>query len=189
MLLFALSRWPGLMPPNFSAAYAIAFCAGVFFPQKMAWWLPMGALLASDLLINIFAYDEAPIGWYMIPNYLGFIAIIFLGRQFSKRSSWVSLLPGGILSALLFYVITNTAAWLQLPYPKTLLGWIQALTTGLPGYPPTWTFLRNTLLSGGLFTGLFVLSMKLSETGKEAESKEESEEPEAESSESEEAKA
>jgi len=31
-----------------------------------------------------------------------------------------------------------------------------SLTTGLPGLPPTWEFFRNTLLSGGLFTALFV---------------------------------
>ena len=29
MFLFALSRWPGLMPDNFSAAYALAFCAAL----------------------------------------------------------------------------------------------------------------------------------------------------------------
>ena len=26
-------------------------------------------------------------------------------------------------------------------------GWVQALTTGLPGFPPTWVFLRNSLVS------------------------------------------
>jgi len=31
----------------------------------------------------------------------------------------------------------------------------------LPGYPPTWEFFRNSLLSGGLFTALFVASEKL----------------------------
>jgi hypothetical protein len=63
---------------------------------------------------------------------------------------------------MLFYFITNTASWLNDPaYGKTLAGWIQALTTGLPNYPSTWEFFRNTLLSGGLFTGLFVAAMKL----------------------------
>jgi hypothetical protein len=37
---------------------------------------------------------------------------------------------------------------------------LQALTTGTPNYPSTWEFFRNTLLSGGLFTGLFVAAMK-----------------------------
>ena len=48
-------------------------------------------------------------------------------------------------------------------------GLIQALTTGLPGYPPTWMFFKNTLLSGGLFTGLFCGAMKLSESAQEKE--------------------
>ena len=46
-------------------------------------------------------------------------------------------------------------------YEKTLAGWLRALTTGMPGYPPTWEFFRGTLLSGGLFSGLFVGAMKL----------------------------
>jgi len=33
----------------------------------------------------------------------------------------------------------------------------------LPGYPPTWTFFGNSMLSGGLFTGLFAAAMRLSE--------------------------
>jgi hypothetical protein len=28
------------------------------------------------------------------------------------------------------------------------------------GYPPTWDFFRNTILSGGLFTALFVAAEK-----------------------------
>src|SRR6266496_1062913 len=31
MVVFALTRWPGVLPPNFSAAYVLAFCAGVYF--------------------------------------------------------------------------------------------------------------------------------------------------------------
>src|SRR5271157_36319 len=34
IVVFALSRWPGLMPPNFSAAYAILFCAGLYLPGR-----------------------------------------------------------------------------------------------------------------------------------------------------------
>jgi hypothetical protein len=69
-------------------------------------------------------------------------------------------------------------------YAKTLAGWIRALTTGMPGYPPTWEFFRGTLLSGGLFSALFVGAMKLSEARDEAPAKEE-EESEAETGEAE----
>ena len=48
-------------------------------------------------------------------------------------------------------------------YAKTLAGWIKALSIGTDGWPYTWEFFRNTLMSGGLFTGLFVGAMKLTE--------------------------
>jgi hypothetical protein len=83
-----------------------------------------------------------------------------------------------LIGALLFYIVTNTAAWVSLPYAKTLAGWIQAITTGLPGYPPTWEFFRNTLMSGGIFTGLFAGAMKLTEPSTSSESAREKEEEE-----------
>jgi hypothetical protein len=185
MLVFAASRWPSLWPEgwsNFSAAYGLAFCAGVYFSSRMAWWLPLGTLMLSDIAMNIFYYKVSPFGLYMLANYLGYAFLIAFGRAYSSRSSFLRLLCGGLLGAILFYLITNTTSWMQDPkYQKTLAGWIQALTSGIPGYPPTWTFFRNTLLSGGLFTGLFVGAMKLSEeTEKEVEPVEEAPEPEAE---------
>ena len=164
LVVFALSRWPGLMPQNFSAAYAMAFCAGLFLPKRLAWWIPLGALLATDISINLFFYHVSVFHISMVGNYLAFAAIIWLGSKFSATASWVKLLGGGGLGAIIFYLVTNTAAWLQLPdYPKNFAGLIQALTIGTPGWPHTWEFFRNTLLSGGLFTGLFVGAMKLEE--------------------------
>jgi len=162
MLLFALSRIPGVLPLNFSAAYAIAFCGGVYFSGAMAWWLPLGTLAATDLLLNVFYYHQPVFSWYMLVKTLGFVGIVGLGRLFSRRTKFLKLIGGGLLGAVLFYLITNTASWLYDPgYAKTFAAWIQALTTGLPGLPPTWEFFRNTLLSGGLFTALFVGAMKL----------------------------
>jgi hypothetical protein len=40
VLVFALSRWPGVLPLNFSAAYALAFCGGLYFAPHGR-WLPM----------------------------------------------------------------------------------------------------------------------------------------------------
>ncbi len=184
VLLFALSRIPGVLPLNFSAAYAIAFCGGVYFSGAMAWWLPLGTLAATDLLLNVFYYDQPVFSWYMLVKMLGFVVIVGLGRLFSRRANFLKLLGGGLLGAVLFYLITNTASWLYDPgYARTFAAWIQALTTGLPGLPPTWEFFRNTLLSGGLFTALFVGAMKLtaeSPAEKEAGRRDKEEEREAE---------
>jgi hypothetical protein len=173
MLVFALTRWPGLLPPNFSAFYALAFCAGVYFPKRLAWWLPLATMLVTDALLNVLYYHTAAVSSFMLVNYISYAALIWLGQRYSPRSSWLALLAGGVLGAILFYLVTNTAAWMQNPeYPKTFAGWCQALSTGIPGLPPTWTFFRNTLLSGGLFTGLFAGAMKASEAAESAREKE-----------------
>jgi len=200
---FALSRWPGLLPENFSAAYALAFCAGVFFSRKMAWWLPLTVLAATDLALN--CYYQFVLGYdcftlemllYMLGNYAGYVMLIMLGRSFKPQTSLPGLIGGGIFGALLFYLITNTLSWLINPFnnpeymSKTIGSWIWALTKGTGGWPETWNFFRNTLLSGGLFTGLFALAMKLGEPAEEEESEtEESPEEDAEPAPAGEAKA
>jgi hypothetical protein len=178
-----------MLPENFSAAYALAFCGGVYLRGRFAWWLPLAVLVGTDLLLNVFYYHYPILDGYMAVRLLAFLALVGLGRRFKPGMAWWKLLGGGVIGALLFYLATNTAAWLYDPgYPKTLAGLWQALTTGLPGYPPTWSFFRNTLLSGGLFTALFVGSMKVSaaaESKAEQDASEpEEEEPEAETPES-----
>lgn len=184
MAVFALSRIPGLLPPGLTAAYALAFCGGVYFSRGMAWWLPLGTLALTDVLLNVFYYHEPVLSGYLLVTLLAFAGIVALGHWFKPSMSWLKLLGGGLLGAVLFYFVTNTAAWLFDPgYAKTLAGWIQALTTGLPGYPSTWEFFRNTLLSGGLFTALFVGTVKLSQPAESPVEKEagaRAEEPEAE---------
>jgi hypothetical protein len=181
IFVFALSRWPGLMPQNFSAAYAIVFCAGLYLPGRMGWFIPLGVLAGSDLLLNVFFYSRdgfspGPFLAGEAPVLLVYAALVALGRAFGAKRSWWMLVGGGLIGAILFYIVTNTAAWVSLPgYAKTLAGWLQAITVGLPGYPQTWEFFRNTLLSGGIFTGLFVGAMKLTEAAEEKKETEEEE--------------
>ena len=168
IVVFALSRIPGLMPWNFSVAYAFAFCAGVFFQGRRTWWLPLAVMLATDIGLNCYYQHKLPNEdvWSaanlanLAFNYVAYGVLFFLGRRFKPQSSLLNLVGGGIFGAILFYFITNTASWLFNPfhnpeYTKTLTGWIIALTKGTGGYPSTWEFFRNTLLSGGLFTALF----------------------------------
>jgi hypothetical protein len=188
MLVAAFSRWPGLFPPNFSAIYGLAFCAGAFFPGKMKWTLTFGTLLISDICLDLYYLNKGynvfdlPLLRYQLFNYLAFAVLILLGRRFKPSSSFLSLLGGGLLGAILFYLITNSASWLFNPfqnpeYTHDLRGWLTALTKGTAGWPQTWEFFRNTFLSGGLFTGLFAGAMKLTEVSESAEEKEPKEAP------------
>jgi len=160
---FALSRIPGLLPPNFSAAYAFAFCAGVYFTGIMAWWLPLSVMLVTDVALNVFYYHEPPFGFYLLLNYLIYALLIGLGKIFGRKASFFKMVLGGLAGAVMFYLLTNTLAWLQdAAYAKNVAGWIQALTLGRPDFhPTTWEMFRNTLVSGGLFTALFAASEKL----------------------------
>ncbi len=180
ILLAVLSRWPGLFPPNFSAFYALAFCAGAFFPARVKWWLPMAALVGSDIALNLYYYFGLGINAFkpaQLLNYAGFLGIIWIGSRFKPQSSFTKLLGGGIAGAVLFYLCTNTFAWLlnpfnNLEYTKDLAGLIIALTKGTSGYPPTFEFFWNTLASGGLFTGLFAGAFKLVAAAESAREKE-----------------
>src|SRR5205814_8559217 len=76
MIAFALSRSPGLLPDNFSAAYALAFCAGVCFPRQRAWWLPVVAFLATDVLMNVLYYHVASLSPYMLVKHVTYDDIL-----------------------------------------------------------------------------------------------------------------
>jgi hypothetical protein len=160
---FALSRIPGWLPPNFSAAYAFAFCAGVYFRGQVSWWLPLGTMLATDLALNLFYYHTAPFGFYLVLNYALYALLIGLGKLLGRNAPFLRVLLGGLFGAVVFYLVTNTLAWMQdAAYAKSLAGWIQALTIGRPDFhPSTWEMFRNTFLSGGLFTALFAAAHKL----------------------------
>lgn len=187
MVVMAISMWPGMSEPlaralglstglNFSAAYALAFCAGVYFPKRLKWALPLGMFVVVNALTNVH-YGVSPFDKYLIVKVAAFGALIWIGTRYSAKQSTFKLIRGGLLSALIFYIITNTASWLWDPaYKKNLLGWIQSLTVGTPGFPPSIQFLFNSLISGGLFTGLFAGAMKLTAADEATEEEPESEE-------------
>jgi len=196
MIVFAITRWPGLMPNNFSAAYALVFCAGVYFRNRAGWFVPLIIMAITDLALNLLYYHVAP-RWYQLGGYVAYLLIIALGRKFKPSHSILRLVGGGIVSAILFYLITNTFSWLLNPYnapeyTRNLTGWLNALIfgTGAGAWPQTWEFFRNTLFSSGLFTALFAAAMKFSEhlesaaEKKAAETTEDTEDTEAEPEES-----
>jgi hypothetical protein len=148
---------------NFSPLAAIVFCSAAFFTRKAALLIPLAAILVSDILLN--AHYHASLFDTGIPSrYFSFWLIALLGFfvQSKQNHKLIYLFSASVIGSLIFYVLTNTDAWITLPgYPKTLSGWIQALTVGEPAYPATYLFLRNTVLSDLLFTGLFVATQSL----------------------------
>ena len=184
MLIFAVSRWPGMLPQNFSAAHALLFCAAFWLPGWMGWVLPLATIIVTDILLNVFAYDVTVLDPRLVTNWMILALFVVLAKWLARRRSYGRVFLGTLFGALLFYLVSNSVSWMVNPaYAKTIAGWVQALTVGLPGFPPTWMFGIKTLLGTGLFTGLFAGAMKLSEAMDATEP-----EPEAEDTEEDEAK-
>ena len=149
---------------NFSPFAAIALCGAIYFPRRIAILAPLAAFFVSDLILNAY-YLATPhvtsiVSVRMIPEYLALGLSAAIGWKLRANPKAGLILGASVLGSIAFYVITNTGDWLVEPlYAKTLAGWVQALTTGIPGYPPTITFFRNTVASDLLFTAMFVACM------------------------------
>ena len=164
MLVFVASRWPGMLPHNFSAAHALLFCAAFWLPGWMGWVLPLATIIVTDILLNLFHYNMPVMVPELVVNWMILALFVVLAKWLARRRSYGRVFLGTLLGALLFYLVSNTVSWLVNPvYAKTIAGWVQALTAGLPGFPPTWWCGLKSLLGTGLFTGLFAGAMKWSE--------------------------
>jgi len=124
--------------PNFAPIAAIALFGGVYFSKRIALILPIGIMAISDIFIG---YYELKL---MILVYGSFLLCVILGFWLKKHKKWYTVGGSAILSAVLFFLITNFAVWAFAPwYAKTFSGIIQCYIMALP-------FFRNTLL-GDLF--------------------------------------
>jgi len=153
---------PGWLP-NFSPFVAIALCGAIYLPRRIAFMLPLAALFVSDLILNAH-FGATLLSADLLSRYAILTGMIAVGFALRKNPTFGRVLAVSLLGSVLFYLVTNTAAWaVDAVYAKSFAGWVQALTVGEIGFPPTWTFFRNSLISDALFTSLFVGCMSLAE--------------------------
>ena len=159
--LHAWSWLPGFMP-----LAAVALCAGVFLPRRLALVIPLGILLLSDAIIDAH-YGAHFFSVLTFVNY-ALLTVVGLGgmvlrRALSSRTpGFAAVLAATLGGSVFFYVASNALVWFGSPdYPQTAAGLLQALTTGLPGYLPSYVFFRNGLVSDGLYSMLFVACVRL----------------------------
>lgn len=168
LVLLALGlRWmklesPGMnLLPNFAPVMALVFTGTLVFPRgSMPWWVWPLMLIGMDFAVMGSQLWERSNGLveilstYFLYGCIGFLA----GRLRGRVGIWQTL-AGVAGCGLAFYFITNCISWLGEPnYSKDLAGFIQAQVTGLPGYAPTWTFLRNSMLSDLGFSALLLIA-------------------------------
>ena len=141
---------------NVAPLGAVTLCGAVYLPRRLAFPLPLAMLFLSDAILNHFHYHQPVMTMEILPRYLALAIIAAFGFSLRGHARLGTLLAASCVGSLIFYVVSNTGSWLYEPgYAKTFAGWLQALTIGIPGYPPTWWFYRHTLFGDLFFTLLF----------------------------------
>jgi hypothetical protein len=83
--------------------------------------------------------------------YVAFLLMILLGTALKNRASLMTISLGSVVSAILFFLITNAGSWLALNYDRSLSGLMSAYSAGIP-------FFRATLVSQLLFSlGIYII--------------------------------
>ena len=143
---------------NLQPTGALFFCGMALFGLRGV-ILAAGTWLISYPVTSILQGYQ--VGWEILVPMIGFAAMVGLARFF-RNSSLLRTFTGSMLGAVVFYLITNTLAWAFDPLyaPKSLATLGQALWTGLPGYAPTWMFLRNAMIAQAVFSGVFLVATK-----------------------------
>lgn len=137
-------------PPNFAPVAALALFAGAHFrDNRMAFLLPLAAMMLSDLLIGLHGQ--------MLVVYGCFAATVGIGMLLRDRIRVVPVAAAAVGGSLLFFAVTNLAVWaLDAMYPLTLEGLVACYVAAIP-------FLHNTLLGTAFYTALLFGGFALAE--------------------------
>lgn len=144
-------EFAGNTAPLIATAFGGALLLGLRF-----WWIPALALVASDVILGIW-HGGGGLGGYTILTACFIFAVSYLAAVAGKRGkTWARMWFGTLVCSVAFYAVANTYSWLAWPgYEKSVQGWWQSQTTGVPNVsPPAWTFLRNALLADTIWCGL-----------------------------------
>ncbi|MCB9757552.1 MAG: hypothetical protein H6753_03900 [Candidatus Omnitrophica bacterium] len=139
--------------PNFTPVLALALFGGVYLSPRRAVVMPLALMMISDLLIG--GHNTIFFTW-------GSVALIsLLGLVIRSRKNFYNIAAMAVLSAILFFVVTNIGAWLMM-YPKTVAGLQMCFLAAVP-------FFRDTLVSTlvysfVLFGGYEMLAQRVAKT-------------------------
>jgi len=146
VLVAAFSR---LLPhiPNVTPIAAMALFGGAYFASKrMAFLIPLVAMLISDIALNfILGYEFFT--WMRLVLYATFAGITVIGLRLRNNVTAPRTLLAAIVASVVFFLITNFAVWAMgqgIVYPLDGSGLIACFSAAVP-------FFRNTVLGDLVF--------------------------------------
>ena len=136
---------------NFSPVMAICLFSGARLGRKLAWIIPLGGMLLSDLILLIWKGPAVGLYAHQALTYLCFAFAIFLGTELvhSRNASRIGV--SALAGETVFFLVTNFGSWLVLSnvYSRDVAGLVHAYAGGLPFF---FRSLASTCLySAGLF--------------------------------------
>ena len=150
----ALSR---LIPhaPNLTPMTAVALFGGAYIAdRKLAFVLPLAALLLSDTLLGFYGPGE------MLAVYLSTALVVALGIGLSQNRSVLRTGSAAVAGSVIFFLLTNLSVWaFGSMYPKTGAGLIECYVAALPFFRNT--FAGDLLYITVLFGSFALLTRKL----------------------------
>ncbi len=136
--------------PNFTAIGALALFAGSKVQdKKLALLVPVFAMMVSDLLIP---------GGFNLFVYACFVATVFMGMLI-KNYNPAKIAFGGLLSAVLFFLVTNFAFLYPTAYPQNFQGIMASYVAGIPFF--NYQLLGNLFYSALLFGSFYFIEHRL----------------------------
>ncbi len=145
--------------PNIAPVAAMALFGGAYFRnRKMALILPLLVMFFTDVALEI-AFQA---GWREFSGihaampyvYISFLLVVLIGMSLRSNVKPLPLFAGGLLSAVVFFIITNFGVWMTGGYPATFEGLIACYTAAIP-------FFRYTIVGDLFFIGVFFGAFEL----------------------------
>ncbi len=146
-------------PPNFTPIGAMALFGGACFAdRRIAFIVPLAAMLLSDLAIGLLSGDLSLGLHRLIPVVYGsFGLIVCLGFWLRKRRTVFPVAGAALAGSVLFFVLTNFGVWaLGSWYPKTWEGLVACYVAAIP-------FFHNTLLGDAVYDTVLFGSFALAQ--------------------------
>src|SRR4051794_28319354 len=158
-LLILAAAFTRLFPhyPNFTAIGAMAIFGGsVIKDRKLAFLLPISALLLSDICLQVFTTTKGFYGVSQYFVYAAFLIITMLASLMQKRSA-VNIALAAVWSGAIFFIISNFGVWLSSDfYPKTLSGLAPCYFAGIPFYKNEFfgNFILNSIMGNVFYSAI-----------------------------------
>lgn len=141
---------PGILPYHFTPVEAMALFGGaLFLDRRLAYLVPLGAMLISDLIIGL--HPLLPLVYACIA------ATVLMGGALRGKMTPLRIGAAAIVSTTGFFVITNFAVWaLGTMYPHNWAGLVACYVAAIPFYQ--WQLVGSLLWSVVLFGGFALVS-------------------------------